>query len=606
MKTTTLLALLTFAIGCGSTNDGGHGSDGGSPGDGGGGSPDLTGGPERDMAHGPTCVPSCAGKTCGDDGCCGVCGTCGPTELCSAGACVAPSGNAALNVDPTAGAHAIHPEIYGLAFADAKTLKALNIPINRWGGDNTSLYNWQLDVSNHDFSWYFENIPNDGASGTYGASNWSSSSDEFIKANQGAGAATLMTIPTIGWTPKDRITSHPYSCGFPTEKYGAQQSTDPYDTHCGNGVDPSGKPLTPDPTNDSMASTPAFEGQWVAHLVSRFGAASAGGVQYYQLDNEMMLWDSTHRDVRSTPVSSDDVWNATANYAPVIKNADSSAYVLGYTAWSILDLMESGLDTANQNTNDQMAHDGIPLAQWYLRQLAAYEKAHGTRLVDCLDAHYYPMGGDGLDNTRSLWDATYHDPSWVDGFLNAPIQLIPRMQQWIAQEYPGTDVCISEYNFHNDDPTNAEAGLVEADVLGIFGKYGVRLANFWTTPVDGSGNPYPSYRAFQMFRNYDGAGGAFGDVSIGATSSLAKVAIYAASDSASAPTTLTVIIINKDTSAQSTTLGIANFSAGASAHVWQVVNNAAPSKQADAAIAAGQLAITLPASSITMVVIPKQ
>src|SRR5581483_3005881 len=353
-------------------------------------------------------------------------------------------------------------------------------------------------------------------------------------------------------------------------------------------------------------STPAFQSQWVQHMVSRFGAASAGGVRYYQLDNEMMLWPSTHRDVRTTPVSSDDVWKATSDYAPIVKNADPSAYVLGYTAWSILDLMVSGLDTANNSTADQTAHGGIPLAQWYLRQLAAYEKANGKRLVDCLDVHYYPMGGDGLENTRSLWDSTYTDPSWVNNFLNAPIQLIPRMQQWIATEYPGTDVCVSEYNFHNDDPTNAEAGLVEADVLGIFGKYGVRLANFWTTPVDGSGNPLPSYRAFQMFRNYDGAGGAFGPISIGATSSLAKVAIYAASDSASAPTSLTVLIINKDTAAQSTTLGVGNFAAGASAHVWTMVNNAAPSKQADLTVAAGRVALSLPASSITMLVIPKQ
>ena len=37
------------------------------------------------------CVPSCAGKACGSDGCTGSCGTC-PRGTCSAGQCVCPAG----------------------------------------------------------------------------------------------------------------------------------------------------------------------------------------------------------------------------------------------------------------------------------------------------------------------------------------------------------------------------------------------------------------------------------------------------------------------------------------------------------------------------------
>src|SRR6185503_2779787 len=108
--------------------------------------------------------------------------------------------------------------------------------------------------------------------------------------------------------------------------------------------------------------------------------------------------------------------------------------------------------------------------------------------------HYYPQGGEPLATTRSLWDATYHDPSWIDGWLGEPIALLPRVKTWIATEYPGTETCISEYNFNFGDEGNAAASLVEADVLGIFGAWGVRLAAYWTTPVDGGGNPLPAYR----------------------------------------------------------------------------------------------------------------
>ncbi|MCU1281915.1 MAG: hypothetical protein JWM53_5461, partial [bacterium] len=531
---------------------------------------------------GGACVATCAGLACGDDGCGGSCGGCAANELCQSGVCAPLSGDA-LVVDAAGGRHAIHPEIYGLAFASPATLTALHVPLNRWGGDGTTLYNWQTNVSNHDFSYFYENIPGDSA-------------DSFVSANASAGAATLMTIPTIGWTPKASAANHPYTCGFPTDKYPGQQMVDPYDGHCGNGKDAGGKPLTGDPTNDAMPSTPAFEQQWVQHLGST--------VTMFQLDNEMTLWPSTHHDVRATPVSSDDVWSATLDYAPVIKSANASAYLLGYTAWYALDLFVSGLDTANNNSDDNKAHGNIPLAQWYLRQLAAYQQQHGMRLVDCLDFHYYPQGGDPLENTRSLWDATYHDPSWFDSFRSEPMQLLPRIQKWIAAEYPGTDVCVSEYNWNLNDAANPVAGLVEADVLGIFGKWGVRLAAFWTTPVDGTGAPEPAYRAFQLYRNADGMGHGFGDTSVAAASPRPLVAIYGAVDSVSGA--LTVMVINKDSAALAAPLQLQSFDAAATAKVWQVVEGGAPTTPADYAVGSGALALSLPAHAMQLVVIPKR
>ena len=573
------VALLWALAGCSGNGGGGGGGLGGSGGGGSGGGSGGSGG----AGGGAGCVPMCAGLSCGDDGCGGSCGACDANALCSGGACMPLSGSA-LVVDAANGRHAIHPEVYGLAFASPATLTALRVPLNRWGGDGTTLFNWQTNVGNHDYSYYYENIPGDSA-------------DDFVSANSGAGAATLMTIPTIGWTPKTgSATNHPYTCGYPTDKYPNQQMVDPYDSHCGNGKDAGGNLIAGDPTNDAMTVTPSFEGDFVTHL--------GAGVKLFQLDNEMMLWPSTHHDVRSTPVSTDDVWSATTSYAPLIKMNNPSAYVLGYTAWYALDLFVSGLDTANSNTADQTAHGGIPLAQWYLRQLKAYESAHGMRLVDCLDFHYYPQGGDPLENTRSMWDATYHDPSWFNDFMNEPMQLLPRVQGWIAAEYPGTDVCVSEYNWDNNDQTNPVAGLVEADVLGIFGKYGVRLAAYWTTPVDGNGAPLPAYRAFQLYRNADGAGRGFGDVSVTAASPLPKVALYGALDT---PTgALTVIVINKDTTVLAAPLTLMSFSAGATAKVWQVVEGGAPTTPADYAVSGGAIALDVPAHAMQLLVIPKQ
>src|SRR5258708_1549646 len=71
-----------------------------------------------------------------------------------------PTGGPALTVNAAAGQHAISPDIYGLNFADANLAADIDLPVNRWGGNATTRYNWQLDISNHAIDWYFENIDN--------------------------------------------------------------------------------------------------------------------------------------------------------------------------------------------------------------------------------------------------------------------------------------------------------------------------------------------------------------------------------------------------------------------------------------------------------------
>ena len=547
----------------------------------------------------PGCVPACGTATCGDDGCGGPCGTCDGDELCTAGTCSAITG-VQFQVDVSSAPHPIHPEIYGLAFADATTIHDLGITVNRWGGNGVTLYNWQLDTGNTASDWYYENIANNAGDPSYGTPAYRSAADRFFEANHAAGADTLLVLPTIGWTAKDRPAGHPFTCGFPVSKYGAQQLVDPYDPNCGNGKDPAGQPLTSDPSNDATAAPPSFERLWLDHLVGRYGAASAGGVRYYSLDNEMMLWDSTHRDAHPAPVSYDEVWKATTDYAPVVRAADPGAYLLGYGSWGVLDLFQSGLDSSTSYA-DRHAHGDQPLAAWYLTQLAAYEQQHGQRLVDCLDVHYYPQGGDSLQNTASLWDASYHDPSWVNDWLGEPVRLLPRLAEWIAASYPGTGICISEYNFNLNDPDHPDAALAEADVLGLFGKYGVRLATYWTTPVGDGGVKHGAYFGLAMLRNFDGAGGRFGDVSVGAASTIPGVAVYAATSTSQ----LTVLLINKTAQAQAGHLGIVGFAPGAAAKTYTFAAGAAAIVHgADLAVTDGKLAVSLPARSMAMLVVP--
>ena len=57
---------------------------------------------------------------------------------------------------------------------------------------------------------------------------------------------------------------------------------------------------------------------------------------------------------------------------------------------------------------------------YLLRKLHGYEQEHGVRLADYLDLHYYAQGGSTTDVTRSLWDSTYTDPSWIGAKIRLP------------------------------------------------------------------------------------------------------------------------------------------------------------------------------------------
>ncbi len=102
---------------------------------------------------------------------------------------------------------------------------------------------------------------------------------------------------------------------------------------------------------------------------------------------------------------------------------------------------------------------------------------------------------------------------------------------------------MTEYNFGAGD--HISGGLAQADALGVFGREGLNLANYWG---DSAGNNHlPSYikAAFQLYRNYDGKGGAYGDTAVAAApGDLEKASVFAAVDSKH-PGTLTVLVINK-------------------------------------------------------------
>lgn len=521
----------------------------------------------------------------------------------------------ALTVDPSASRHAISPYVYGMNFAGEDLAKELRLPVRRWGGNATTRYNYLYDETNRGSDWYFENVP--GPAPDPAALPDGSETDQFTEQDRRTGTGTILTVPLIGWTPKGRD----YTCGFSIEKYGPQQKADTeWRPDCGNGVTADGANVTGnDPADTSVPAGPAYVTDWLAHLTGKYGTARDGGVRFYNLDNEPDLWHATHRDVHPKGAGYDEMRDQTYAIASAVKAADPGAQTLGPVGWGFQSLTMSGLDKQTCDAEgggcwsdppDRAAHGGTPFAAWYLQQMKAYEKEHGTRVLDYFDEHLYPQqsgvalgdAGDAatqelrLRSTRQLWDPTYTDESWID----QPIQYIPRMRQLVDENYPGTKLAITEYNWGALGHLNG--ALAEADVLGIFGREGLDLATLWAPPASTDPGAY----AFRMYRNYDGAGSAFGDTSVSAASAdQGELAVYAARRSSDEA--LTLMIVNKSlTDDLTSTVSIAGRSGSEAAEVYRYSGADLSSivHAPDVTVGSDGFTSTFPASSITLVEVP--
>src|SRR5690606_19487132 len=118
-----------------------------------------------------------------------------------------------------------------------------------------------------------------------------------------------------------------------------------------------------------------------------------------------------------------------------------------------------------------------------------------------------------LQAPRTLWDSTYFENSWIGEFRRPFLPILPRLQQAIDQFYPGTLLAITEYDYGGGG--HWSGGLAQADVLGAYGRAGVDIATMWG--ID-DGDVYQAV-AFNLYLDFDGSGGTFGDVSVRATSS---------------------------------------------------------------------------------------
>ncbi|UJF33416.1 glycoside hydrolase family 44 protein [Paenibacillus hexagrammi] len=450
-----------------------------------------------------------------------------------------------FTVDTSAERAPISPYIYG---TNDDLTGTEHWGSRRMGGNRMSTYNWENNASNAGED-YFE-MSDNYIPWYYGGVPWGGNMDDpgigvmgFYNKSLEMGAYTLTTLQTAGFVAKDKNGAVSDSEKAPSSRWVQVKPAKnaPFS-------------LTPD-TNDNAV----YMDEFVNLLVHKYGNASTPtGIKGYSLDNEPSLWQSTHPLMHPSKPGAVEVLTKGIDTAKAVKHVDPYAEIYGPAAYSFDELysMHAADDWNAIKGNYKWYVD------YYLDKFRVASEQENTRLLDSLDFHWYPEISAGgyritdegsytnleankarMQAPRSLWDPTYTENSWIGQWYSSFLPVLPRVQQSIDQYNPGTKMAITEYNYGGEN--NVYGGIAQADVLGIFGKYGVHLATFWKMVNSLKDALYIS-SAVKMFTDYDGNGGKFGDTKVKAeTNNIENSSIYG-SIVASSDDELHLIVMNKN------------------------------------------------------------
>ena len=520
----------------------------------------------------------------------------------------APVAQVTFTIDSSQDLRPISRFIYGLNHWNG-TGRPANSTLSRSGGNRMTAYNWETNASNAGSDFLNQN---DSFLG--GGNTPNGAVAPTIEGARAANAGVVVTMPTIGYVAADKNGGGDVA---QTPNYLAVRF------HQSPARKGSAFSLTPD-TADAFV----YQDEYINFLnVTYPGAFSSASTPIFiSLDNEPDLWQHTHARLRGdgnvatqagqNPTYAEMVQRSVA-YADAAKDVNPDVTIFGPVNYGWQGMVR---------LQDAPDHQNRDFLEFYLAQMAQAQATEGRRLLDVLDVHWYPEARgacaanpmDGCrvteDDTssavvaarkqapRSLWDANYVETSWITSCCSGgAIRLLPRLRDKIAANYPGTRLAITEYNYGAGG--HISGGIAQADVLGIFGREGVFAANLWPLAAN---NDF-IHGAFEMFRNYDGANGSFGDTSIRATNSdVAAASVYASVNGGNA-NRMVLVAINKNDAAQTAGISITHGVQFRTAQVYTLTSgNSQPQRQGDINLTlANAFQYTMPANSVsTLVLLP--
>jgi hypothetical protein len=344
-------------------------------------------------------------------------------------------------------------------------------------------YNWENNASSAGTDW--NNSSDNYLTWNAGISNENEPgivTTTFHNQNLERGIYSLVTLQMAGYVAKDKSGTVSAAQTAPSSRWDKVQFVR------GNAFS-----LAP-----SLTDTSVYMDEYVNFLVNIFGLANtANGIKGYALDNEPALWPSTHPRIHPNAPTCNEVVQRGIALSNAVKNVDPYADIFGPVLYGF---------SAYYHFQD--AADWVTVSNgkgytwfidYYLDEMKKAETTYGKRLLNVLDVHWYPEAtGDiritdtnansandkaaRLQAPRTLWDSHYSENSWIGQWYSPYLPLIPKLMASINQYYPGTKLAFTEFTYGGE--RDISGAIATADVLGVFGKYGVYFATFWPDNIN--------------------------------------------------------------------------------------------------------------------------
>lgn len=457
------------------------------------------------------------------------------------------------------------------------------------GGNNSTKYNWRRRLSSHP-NWY---------NNVY-AHDW----DYAAKSLQQnlPDAKGLWTLQVLGYTADN------HDHNFNDWGYNQSQWWDGVNNNWAGGGGP----------DRGNGDTELYLVEWPAdstvaifdHWFSDLGLNSEN-FEYWNMDNEPEVWNYTHDDVISATISAEEYLQRYFAVAKAARVKFPQIKLVGPVA-------TNEWQWYNWN-NDKISSGGKSYVwlEYFIKRVAEEQAASGVRLLDVLDFHFYPYETNTADivQLHRVWfDKTYNYPGangvkragsggW-DGSITKEY-VFERCRVWL-EKYLGANhgvgFGITEMGIQGSDP-NVTA-VWHASTLGVFADNGVELFTPWDWKIG-------MYEVVHLFSRYAQ------ELRVASTSDQETV-VSAYSSMNAAADSLTIILVNRSLKESSAAnVRLTNFQAEdgnfptltlddlpATETFKSQSNNAL--KSGTVTVSGGSFSLTLPALSITAVLLTGQ
>lgn len=303
--------------------------------------------------------------------------------------------------------------------------------------------------------------------------------------------------------------------------------------------------FAPDDKNRSVFSK-CIGPEDAADLVRYLNREKGYNVRFFEIGNEPFIWHRVHFDVRLMPCSIEEYFGIFKDISLAMKKTQSEI-----NPRLQLKIFAPGVSTSYLNWETlSLNTEGTHAIKYFLQECRKfqYDKSAnplGFRILDVLSFHLFPSFRDEqtgqverdissiLRSTQTWWNKDYTNELDRSLPLGAQAAVIPKFKRWVLEDYPGTELAVTEFNLEAQSMIEYDPVikvLYLADLYGIMAVQGMDYAaqfclnssDHHIALMDEADNITPLYYPLSLYAKY------FNSQSLEAVSTLPeKLNVYA-------------------------------------------------------------------------------